>query len=709
VRAVLVALILLASAVPAQAASSDDGGRLLAPNGAPTFITGMNYEGPADRAWMMWQNDKFDIALIEADFVRASEQAGVYVLRIFIQPPLLSDIGAGRWDKLDAVVAVAEKHHLQLIVSLHDYTERDLSKVSAMAGQMAQRYRGRSGILGFDLKNEPRFGDLALTVYKSPVPLQQGGLIDTYGERLARDQVADYRASDDGVKTIPSYLNDDQAWIYVNNLRLYRELLGTPSDPKWGPFLDALNASLSAWIQPQLQAIKAADPSRLVTVDHVDTVLARLPANDALDFEDLHRYPSDSGASIRANLNLLTSIEAAHPGKAFLLSEFGYATENLDPDKAAVAETAITLGLLSHGAAGGVKWMLNDMPPGFNQRERTLGAFHVDASPKPVVGALAALRAYLDGTGSPPGDLILQDDADAGVAYIYRAQDAVLLGGKNVDAGAASFSADGPAELFVTWPAPGVVHLWASRPMSVTIDLGDISGGPKKLSLKAGVTDLGTPVPRAAEYDIPNGHFFTQTNGGRDGSGFSVTDEDGIPMWSGFKALGGVDVLGYPVTRRFEMDGFTVQAFQKSVLQWRPDEKTFAFLNTFDVLHDRGKDDWLAIYRQTPPPLDNAADTGQSWDRIVARHLALLDKVPQTLKAAFLADPDWLDHRGLPESTQETQSSVVVRAQRAALQYWKQDVPWAAKGSVTVANGGDLAKEAGLFPWLAVTVENAPR
>ena len=52
---------------------------------------------------------------------------------------------------------------------------------------------------------------------------------------------------------------------------------------------------------------------------------------------------------------------------------------------------------------------------------------------------------------------------------------------------------------------------------------------------------------------------------------------------------------------------------------------------------------------------------------------------------------------------------MVVRAQRATLQYWKEAVPWAAKGSVSVANGGDLAKEAGLFPWLAVSPENAPR
>jgi hypothetical protein len=104
-----------------------------------------------------------------------------------------------------------------------------------------------------------------------------------------------------------------------------------------------------------------------------------------------------------------------------------------------------------------------------------------------------------------------------------------------------------------------------------------------------------------------------------------------------------------------------------------------------------------------------AGDRGLPFAGVEARHVALLDNVPRPLEDAFLADPDWLDHYGLPVSTREDQSSVVVRAQRAALQYWKVDEPRAAKGTVSVANGGDLAKEAGVFPWQAITPENAPR
>ena len=752
-RALIAVLLVAAGARPAAAASSGDGERLLGPNGVPLFVTGMNYEGPADRAWQMWDNDKFDAGLIDADFARAAA-AGLTSLRVFVQAPMAVDIAAGKWDKLDQVVGLAEKRNLQLVVSLHDYGERDLARVAATAGQIAQRFRGRAGILAFDLKNEPRFGDVSLAKYASPVPLQQHALIDAFGERLPRDQLGDYRASDEGVKTIPSYLSDDEAWIYINNLRLYREMLadatawvkdhgGTTLEylddaagQKWAPLIGAVNASLQAWLAPQVQAIRHADPARPITVDHVDAVLARLPANDDLDFQSFHRYPATSGASIRANLSVLTAIEQAHAGQPFVLSEFGYATDTVDPDHAGLDETAIVLGLLANHAAGGSKWMLNDMPQGFNMRERTLGAFRLDGSAKPVVAALAALRGYLDVTGSAPGDLRLEDDHDTGVRYVYRASDAAFVGGKKVDGGAVSMDAAAPAQLFVSWSEPNVARLWASASMKATLDLGqivgaaagatlsrvdaagekpvamDVHGASASAALEAGkyVIRAGAPPARGADYDISGGHFFTQTNGRKDSpSGFAVSNQDGVPLWTAFQSLGGVDVLGYPVSRRFELDGFVVQAFQKAVLQWRPERKGFDFVNTFDVLHDRGRDDWLAVYRQTPPPLDTAPDAGLSWERVVARHLGLLDKVPAALKQQFLADPDWLDHYGLPVATQDLPNSVVVRAQRASLQYWKEAVPWAAKGSVTVANGGDLAKEAGLFPWLAVTPENAPR
>ena len=275
---------LLAPTASASSSISGDGERLLDSKGVPVFVTALNYEGPADRAWQMWQNDRFDANLIDADFGRAAS-AGATALRLFVQAPLAQDIAAGNWNKLDTVVGLAEKRNLQLIVSLHDYGERDLARVSDTAGKIAARYRGRAGILAYDFKNEPRFNDIALSRYASPVPLQRRDLIDTFGERLPRAELADFRATDEGRRDIPPNLTDDEAWLYINDLRLYREMLaeasawvrergfrGTTLDylndaagQKWAPLRSALDASLKAWLTPQVDAIRRGDP---VASDH---------------------------------------------------------------------------------------------------------------------------------------------------------------------------------------------------------------------------------------------------------------------------------------------------------------------------------------------------------------------------------------------------------------------------------------------------------
>ncbi|HZK66634.1 MAG TPA: hypothetical protein VFD42_03710, partial [Chloroflexota bacterium] len=79
------------------------------------------------------------------------------------------------------------------------------------------------------------------------------------------------------------------------------------------------------------------------------------------------------------------------------------------------------------------------------------------------------------------------------------------------------------------------------------------------------------------------------------------------------------------------------------------------------------------------------------------------------IKAAYFADADPIAHFGLPVSYADMGNSFVIRAQRATFQYWKEDVPWAKQGEVSVANGGDLAKEIGLWPFYATTPEPQPQ
>src|SRR5262245_23013395 len=225
-----------------------------------------------------------------------------------------------------------------------------------------------------------------------------------------------------------------------------------------------------------------------------------------------------------------------------------------------------------------------------------------------------------------------------------------------------------------------------------------IPAAPLLLAALVLLAAVPRPTPALAarsDWPVAGGWFYTQ-RGDAPGRGFAVTDEGGVLFWSALRRLGGVQAVGYPISRRFEWDGFTVQAFQRVVFQWRPESSTVAFVNVFDRLHDLGHDDWLLAARQTPRqdpslPADPEA------------RLALLDAYP-ALKAAYFAAPgDPIQANGLPTAAPEDVGNhVALRAQRVVLQLWKEDVPWARRGDVTVALGGEIALELGLFPPAAV-------
>jgi hypothetical protein len=102
------------------------------------------------------------------------------------------------------------------------------------------------------------------------------------------------------------------------------------------------------------------------------------------------------------------------------------------------------------------------------------------------------------------------------------------------------------------------------------------------------VADRPLPEPRLPiDYEVPYGRFFTQA-GSRDGlEGFQVVDRDGIPFFSEFRRLGGVEGIGYPVSRRFDLPGGAAQWFQRGYLRWNPEERrverTFALVTPLDA------------------------------------------------------------------------------------------------------------------------------
>ena len=228
------------------------------------------------------------------------------------------------------------------------------------------------------------------------------------------------------------------------------------------------------------------------------------------------------------------------------------------------------------------------------------------------------------------------------------------------------------------------------------------------LTLASFGSAVAAPAKPPADWDLPGGHFYTQASGFPAGStpvGYAIVDDKGGRFWSEFQRLGGIERLGYPASRRFQWQGFLTQATQKALLQWRPETGKVALVNVIDDLGAAGLDPWLLARWSVPGRLPADFDAGKPWADVVAARTGLLQARPALAKRyAEAADP--MNLYGLPTSqVTDMGNHYSVRLQRAVLQEWKLDMPWAKAGEVTVANGGDVFKEAGLGPPVAFRPE----
>lgn len=88
------------------------------------------------------------------------------------------------------------------------------------------------------------------------------------------------------------------------------------------------------------------------------------------------------------------------------------------------------------------------------------------------------------------------------------------------------------------------------------------------------VPDVPQPAPSLpVEYEVPGGRFFSQPGSGDGLTGFAVLDKDEVRFWTEFRRLGGVDALGLPLSRPFELLGATLQRFERGLLRWLPDAR----------------------------------------------------------------------------------------------------------------------------------------
>lgn len=271
-------------------------------------------------------------------------------------------------------------------------------------------------------------------------------------------------------------------------------------------------------------------------------------------------------------------------------------------------------------------------------------------------------------------------------------------------------------------PAPGATPPPSVSATAIAHALGRQAASPTSIATpspsatpaSASATRRAEPEFSLRDGDREIGRFYTQT--APDGQGYAVVDRGATRWWSEFQRLGGVDALGYPISRPFTAaDGFQYQAFQRAILQWRPEANAAVLANALDWLADAGHDEW-AVARGIPKAIRDDGSNGD-FERAVAIRLGWLTEpaIEQRFRANPASCSRWtveeaIARYGLPASRPEKFGPFVVqRFQRVAFQYWVENAPGGPPvGTVVPILAGDLLADAGLLPPAARQPEQPP-
>ncbi len=166
--------------------------------------------------------------------------------------------------------------------------------------------------------------------------------------------------------------------------------------------------------------------------------------------------------------------------------------------------------------------------------------------------------------------------------------------------------------------------------------------------------------------------------------GYWMTDASGVPLWSGYSALGGELALGPALSGRFIMDGLVSQAVHGGVLQWSPEQGAVVTAPILKKLSEAGHDGWLEENHGIP-------EAGEP-------DLAILDN-DAAIKNRFLGEANWRRIFGMPVAFVDHPHVAILRAENQAFQHWKIETGWGAgPGHVSTMNVGSMAVEAGIIP-----------
>jgi len=425
---------------------------LLDSKGNPFFAMGINYTGYFDRAWQMWESDQFDPELIVRDF-RKAQNSGFNTIRLFVHAALGRDVAGSNFDKLDQTLSLAQDHQLKVMLTFNDAHYLNLGRVSELDAKIANRYKDVPTIFAYDLENEPVFYNLAAAVYPDGYqpPIQTSQLIDHYGERVSRQETIDLQRN----RRIPSHLDADKAYFYINALRLFLEYdqvvnsfvnsgRGTIVDfmlsneaTRWHQLIGVLDGTVDTWLRARMDPVKATGCKHLLTVGWNWMHFAALPANRQLDFQEYHNYAGLSLAGFKTNLAHLQGLRKAFPNHPITFGEFGWSNQSsrnpatsqpVDSERTALYEAAMQAYLRAGQFAGGFKWMLNDVDITHNPYEASFGVFKMGDQPKPIRDLILRYSQSW-----PPVDQAaafnLVPDVVTGVAYRFDAPQQIIVGG----------------------------------------------------------------------------------------------------------------------------------------------------------------------------------------------------------------------------------------------------------------------------------------
>ncbi len=595
------------------------GDQLVDGNGQRYFVAGINYEGPVDRAWSMWQDGKFDPNLIGQNLAEAAS-GGYNSVRVFIQESLRDDIKANRWEKLDKVAELAQKNGLRLLITFADYYEPDLAKLAEMDRLLAQHFAGSPVVLGYDLRNELQLPELLYTIYPGgPAALQTGAMVKFYGARVSQAASDAYRKGP-GLDKIPSHLTSQQVYIYLNMLKLYDEFqndvytwvvnnsasrktdldyFGSSESAKWNPFMEALNATVQRYVDVRQQAIFLADPGRLITLGWNRPEMARLAANNSLGFVSFHRFPGDAAEGLAGTLAMINYLKAFYAGKPVVMEEFGYSNNDGKKEiptlKTASYEASVWLFLYGRSYAGGFKWMLNNFAGGANQYENNFGLFDNNGQPKPAYFSGRAVLHMVGANPQPGGDFERLETYDGvTISYTWASNNARLGNGADYTDTRFRLQQADVAPWSIWWSDNGDGEVWVSTTSAgnVTLNLKTLFGGWKPgaevliktasgaqarfTELAEGQVTLQTQPGELYNIKAPlNRAAFNRAAPRTDTAGNTYFAETGHNLSNIFKDYwqrkGGLAIYGFPISEEFLENGFTVQYFERARFEHHPE------------------------------------------------------------------------------------------------------------------------------------------